>query len=72
MNTQSNPVTVAKINYEKQIGCKFSPNAETFRVIGIKPKRLTRILSGKTANGLSLLEANGLSKFFGIPIEQLI
>jgi hypothetical protein len=72
MNTQTNPVILAKINYEKRIGCKFSPNEDTFNMTGIKPKRLTRILSGKTGHGLSLIEANGLSKVFGVPIEQLI
>ena len=72
MNTMANPIALAKNNYEKRIGCKFSPNEETFKMTGIKPKRLTRILSGKTGNGLSLVEANGLSKVFGVPIEQLI
>ena len=72
MNMQTNSIVLAKKNYEKRIGCKFSPNEDTYRMTGIKPKRLTRILSGKTGNELSLIEANGLSKVFGVPIEQLM
>jgi transcriptional regulator with XRE-family HTH domain len=62
----------AKNNYEKRFGSQFTPNKETCDRIGITPKRLSRILSGKTTKQVSAIELKGISTLFGVPMEQLM
>jgi transcriptional regulator with XRE-family HTH domain len=67
-----NPIISAKNAYETRIGGTFTPNTETCNRLGIKPKRLTRILSGKTTKEVSAKELKGISELFGIPMNELI
>ena len=72
MNTSKNRLTISDVikSFEDRIGGKFQPDRRFYEKIGTNQKRWGLIVKGKAEPFLS--EAQRISDFFGVPLNQLV